>query len=978
MFEAILATARQYPKSIIDGRFFSEQGELRIGELQSLVVEEVQIYQKELDEELEDSKLGKLVKDTMEAYDNIVQSVKPTSSPGVPYCKLAASNADLLRVNGEEIIAEVVKRLTILLERARRRDWVSNDLTPQKIVEDGLAHIKKVFIKNEPHTREKLRQERYRIIVALSIIGQLVERILYQPTAKNEIKNWETIPSKPGMGRTDQQSKALFLSVQKIAALLGGISDDDVSGWDMSQKYWTMLSGLFTHLVNLPPKVGPNSDYVAMCLTHEIVTSRPVIATSDGRLIVPHFTFWIMLSGRFITSWLNSRIRTFLASLSGSLAISMGDDQVASQVENQDNKEFLTSLSFRIKGSEFTSDPAGVEFCSAYLFENHCEPVDPAKSFYRLITAPRSVERLNQFIYEMRHLPIGKLHPSFITHYEQEIPEIGIDGVDGAVKQPQEKELLYQTIYMNGKTRTRRNNAIAPNSGRNNKTNVLSGGSKTDQLKGLLQVTRTINRHLAKDNGRGPGWSPGQRPGTTRRTPRGAAKSSSRANGNGPNAPRSSVKTYHPRVVQLREHGDHGLVVSSVTKHPSHKTYAQAVSRRFLKPQYTEDKAGFTHESAPVATGTSMEFHGSDEHEEVKHDGLHSSVSGRCFLNTVRNIGDGVSLDPSWDQGSRLILLDISPKAIGGRALTVSRNFQRFKFKKLRLMYVPSVSTATSGTLLMYFSNDVALSLSPTGTRELAHATATGQGVSFPVWQSSHLDISMKQLVSNFSPDVEEAALSSQGIFVVETASTIDWSANPNGAGGSLGAIYLDYELECWEPRISYQIPTRDVVGGTMTSANVNAPDDYRPVQATCTPTGAAHVLAGTFGLSIALPAGITDLGDAQDLFFVGILDGSREAISPYAQRIFQWYDPILGDTVDSSNNGIGFVAKVEPIVTGAEVGNFIMTMYPSLDAASNSNGTFVPGGVADGGQGAYQWLGQAVAVNDAMIGFRGYWTSRD
>jgi len=929
---------------------------------------------RELEEQ--ETEAGRLVKEALEAYDEILFSVKGTSSPGVPYCKLAASNADLLETNGEEIAAEVVRRLAVLLKYSRRRDWASNDLTPRKLVELNLAHIKKVFVKNEPHTREKLQQERYRIIVALSIVGQLVERILYQLTSKNEIKNWETIPSKPGMGRTDPQSQALFHAVQRIAALMGGVSDDDVSGWDMAQKYWTMMCGLFTHLVTLD--VPPTSDYVAMCLMHEIITSRPIIANSNGLLIEPHNTFWIMLSGRFVTSWLNSRIRTFLGSLSGSLAISMGDDQVASQVEGQDNKVFLTSLGFKVKGSEFRRNPDGVEFCSAYLHENYCVPVDPAKTFYRLMTAPRSVERLNQFMYEMRHLPATMLDAGFVEFYEAEIPDI--DGVDGAIKQPQESELLYQTIYMNGKTRTRRNNATAPNIGRDNKTHVLTGGSgsKTDQLKGLLQVTRTINRHLAKDHGGGLGRSLGQRSRAARRAPRGATKPRSRATGNGSNASRPSVKAYNPRVVQLREHGDHGLVVSLVTKHPSHKTYAQAVSRRFLKPQYTEDKAGFTHESAPVATGTSMEFHGSDEHEEVKHDGLHSTIAGRCFLNTVRNVGDGASLDPSWEQGSRLILLDISPKAIGGRALTVSRNFQRFKFKKLRLMYVPSVSTATSGTLLMYFSNDVALSLSPTGTRELAHATATGQGVSFPVWQCSHLDISLKQLVSNFSPDVEEASLSSQGIFVVETASTIDWSANPNGAGGSLGAIYLDYELECWEPRISYQVPTRDVVGGTMVSTNVGTPDDYRPVQAVCTPVGSAHVLVATFGLSIALPAGVTDLGDAQDLFFVGVLDGSREAVSPYAQRIFQWYDPILGDTVDSSNNGIGFVAKVEPIVTGAEAGNFIMTLYPSLDAASNSNGTFVPGGVADGGQGAYQWLGQAVAVNDAMIGFRGYWTSRD
>lgn len=462
-----------------------------------------------------------------------------------------------------------------------------------------------------------------------------------------------------------------------------------------------------------------------------------------------------------------------------------------------------------------------------------------------------------------------------------------------------------------------------------------------------------------------------------------------RVSGNGGNSPlanggrrRGSSKppshAHRSAIITNSLHAEGSkLPVAKTSEHMSPKTYHEAVQKRFKPLSHNESRTSFTSENAPVSVGTTVEFHGSDEHKSLKDDGLHNSCSGRLYLQDVSNVaGPSVTPDPTWGPGARLVLCDLTPKSLGGRVLALSRQFQRFKFKKFRIIYVPSVSTATSGSFMLYYTNDMALTLSPVGTRELSHATATGTGVQFPVWEAASLDIHPKDLLKNFSSASTDASISAQGIFSLITASAIDFSSNPNGASGSYGSIYVDYEVEFWEPTLSFQIPARDMQFGSLTTGSLTNSIKGVSILAVCEADGSSAAIGGYMSASVPLPEGITSLEDAQDLMFIGILDGPRQSATPFAGRTLSWFDPILGEpaTLGLEGNGMGFAARVEPILTGTFLGKWLLVVYPSIEGCSLSDGTaednYDPS--------AYQWASAAAYPADTVAYFKGYWTARD
>lgn len=299
----------------------------------------------------------------------------------------------------------VLKRLYIL---ANLDMFIVNidELSPSelacRLIDVGACDPVKIFIKNEPHNKEKVRTKRLRLISSVSLIDQLVERILFAKQNKCEIEHWPFIPSKPGMGLDDESAFQIWSSV--VDHLKSGqLVEADLSAFDITVQGWELQVDMLIRM-NLCG-LAETSPGGRMMLNRGIAVSNSVFVLSDG-------TMWaqrepgIQLSGSYNTSSTNSRIRVLQAYLAGaSWAIAMGDDCL----EGPGDPEVYHKLGKTLKMYNNRTD--SFEFCSQEFHNGIAAPVDGSKTFFRLLNQPAALierqgpELLAQFKNDMRHSP---------------------------------------------------------------------------------------------------------------------------------------------------------------------------------------------------------------------------------------------------------------------------------------------------------------------------------------------------------------------------------------------------------------------------------------------------------------------------------------------------------------------------------------------------------------------------------------------
>lgn len=350
-----------------------------------------------------------------------------------------------------------------------------------------------------------------------------------------------------------------------------------------------------------------------------------------------------------------------------------------------------------------------------------------------------------------------------------------------------------------------------------------------------------------------------------------------------------------------------GVRVARDTFHASKASYTAAVNKRF-SPLIKDQNGRWTNRSAPVAEGAQIEFHPSDLHEEIRKDGRHSFITGRSLLGPVihPNHQESIGGQPVAHialQGSRLFVGFLSPDYIGGMASLTSKEFQRHKFRKLRLMYVPNVPTTTAGAIMMYITNDVATSLTTTGQDELAHAATSETAIQTPIWESAHLDFRPKDLANFYQDNADNAALEIQGMVVVESASFIDFdslypAANTDPGIMSLGNLYLDYELEFYVPQLSYVVPERDTGSIILgLGAVIGLPVNRSNFRCAVGVVSAYRIPGMTLN---GYPQGVTDPLDLVDYTLVTVMSSPIELALPPASRSSAVTPMAAGDTVEN------------------------------------------------------------------------------
>lgn len=306
------------------------------------------------------------------AIDEMKLFIKAEASPGVPHAKISNRNDSFLAFMGERFNDIVLDRIETLLnlelgdvERMTRKERLDSNLMDPV----------RVFVKNEPHKIEKIKEGRVRLIMSVSLTDKVIEMLLSRHLCKLEIQSWKDIPSKPGIGFDESDNRAVF---EDIANCGLPMSYADVSGWDWSVKQWQILDEAESVIKLSNQRSG---EWEHLLRIKAILESESIYQFSDGEMVMPNYS-GIVNSGKLRTSRGNSWMRVRIADLIGSRkTIAAGDDSVENTVEDAPSKY----LEYGIRCKEYEEFENHFEFCSRMYFKDVSYPVNKAKMVMNLL-----------------------------------------------------------------------------------------------------------------------------------------------------------------------------------------------------------------------------------------------------------------------------------------------------------------------------------------------------------------------------------------------------------------------------------------------------------------------------------------------------------------------------------------------------------------------------------------------------------------
>jgi hypothetical protein len=171
-------------------------------------------------------------------------------------------------------------------------------------------------------------------------------------------------------------------------------------------------------------------------------------------------------------------------------------------------------------------------------------------------------------------------------------------------------------------------------------------------------------------------------------------------------------------------------------------------------------------------------------------------VSGKQFAVPVENAStattffgsNGLWTDPDTSGRRRFL----NPELMGGRISALASLYARFRFTRLTIVYVPSVSTQTPNSWVAGFSEDPELDYANTYAEVSQYENAGGSGAWVPMVIDFNLPkekLWFTDIDTGILPTAEELRLSAQGVVL----------ASYNAVSGSTvdtGQLWVVYELQ--------------------------------------------------------------------------------------------------------------------------------------------------------------------------------------
>lgn len=347
----------------------------------------------------------------------VLPHVVAEAGPGCPLYQFGQTNADLFKNGYTELIVNAAhERLHLLASKP-----VPEDATAEELVALGCCDPVRLFNKNEPHKKAKLVEKRVRLIMNVSLVDQVVERVLYGAASRLEIMNHRNLEQKPGLGLSDEEAVHFVEQIKRLSTPEGGkVVDDDCSGWDFSyqdEDQWMVdESRIAQYRAEKEQRwwsLSRETPLAQAIVNRGRCAMLSVMCFSDGQLVAQEAP-GIQLSGRYETSSGNSKARKMNSLIVGSRwCTTMGDDAV-----EQWRKEFekVVALYAQLGKTVKTwneSTALDFEFCSSRFVTSGSETkvvaINWEKMCCQLLNKTGTLEQrtswLQQVCMELRHSP---------------------------------------------------------------------------------------------------------------------------------------------------------------------------------------------------------------------------------------------------------------------------------------------------------------------------------------------------------------------------------------------------------------------------------------------------------------------------------------------------------------------------------------------------------------------------------------------
>lgn len=252
-------------------------------------------------------------------------------------------------------------------------DWVSKNW--KAVPSDPV----RLFIKREPHTIEKAKLNRWRLIWSVSVIDQLIDALIWGKMIETEIEKHANIPSKPGWTYLKGGMNQLYHKLKGRPRY--GASDKSSFDFTVSEDMLELMQDLgFRTCSNF----DPNAEWVQIAKIRFLASYLGYIIFSNG-LLIRQNTIGVMRSGSKVTINWNSKLQVafkiiaclrFYGSFDSwkDIIEAMGDDSLeAFRDEGFSSyyKEFMESVGLIVKFiadvTEITDER--IHFCSQRFLE---------------------------------------------------------------------------------------------------------------------------------------------------------------------------------------------------------------------------------------------------------------------------------------------------------------------------------------------------------------------------------------------------------------------------------------------------------------------------------------------------------------------------------------------------------------------------------------------------------------------------------
>jgi len=345
----------------------------------------------------------------------MITLVKRDSSPGFPYMLEYATNRALLDEQHDRIVKLAVHRLLKL------SDAIYSDLDSFEPYKQGLRDLVRPFMKTEPHPERKRVTGAYRIISGVSIVDQLVERVIFYCFSQMIKNNYPKLDMLIGIGFTDDMVAEIY---QKVHAMPGQKYSSDISGWDSSIQ--EDLQRAFKDIV-IDSCENPCKPWLNAITNWLTLNVHAHFVLPNGHIVKPKHPGMI-LSGGYITTIMNSTLRVLCSVNCSSTAYVMGDDCIeCSDLSEKELTANYTSKGFVVRDVvKVESD--SFSFCShTYTRDNGAALESYKKALYKLFShKKRDTQRLRAILYEMRHNSSELLADVESLYYEI-YPALGVN-----------------------------------------------------------------------------------------------------------------------------------------------------------------------------------------------------------------------------------------------------------------------------------------------------------------------------------------------------------------------------------------------------------------------------------------------------------------------------------------------------------------------------------------------------------------------